>query len=310
MLTLRRWFDSSVEEPQATQTDARRIDWLRVLPFLLLHLGCLGILWVGVTPVAVALAAALYVVRMFAVTAFYHRYFSHRAFKTSRAVQFLFAVIGASAVQRGPLWWASHHRHHHVHSDDPADSHSAKQHGFLWSHMGWFLARSNFRTKTDLVQDLARFPELRWLDRYDVLIHALLAVLLYAAGAWMQDVDPELGTSGLQFIVWGFCVSTVTLYHSTFAINSFAHRYGARRYATQDESRNNAWLALITFGEGWHNNHHHFPGSARQGFHWYEVDLTYYGLRMLAALGIVRELRAVPEAMRAARMQDRKDATP
>lgn len=309
MTALRRWFDSSTDEPATVQADARGIDWLRVLPFLLLHLGCLAVPWVGVTSTAVALAIALYAVRMFAVTAFYHRYFSHRAFKTSRAAQFLFAVIGASAVQRGPLWWASHHRHHHVHSDDPDDSHSAKQHGFLWSHMGWFLARSNFRTKSHLVQDLARYPELRWLDRYDVLVPLLLAVVLYASGAWVRIAHPESGASGLQFVVWGFCVSTVALYHSTFAINSFAHRYGARRYATDDESRNSAWLALLTFGEGWHNNHHHFPGAARQGFHWYEIDLTYYGLRMLAAVGIVRDLRAVPAAMRNARMEEREESS-
>jgi stearoyl-CoA desaturase (delta-9 desaturase) len=169
--------------------------------------------------------------------------------------------------------------------------------------MGWFLARENFATRLQLVPDLARYPELRWLDRFDAAVPALLAVALYALGAWLERAAPALGTSGAQLLVWGFCVSTVALYHATFTINSLAHRFGSRRYATRDDSRNNPWLALLTFGEGWHNNHHHFPGAARQGFYWWEVDLSYYGLRLLAALGLVRDLRPVPAAVRAARRE-------
>jgi stearoyl-CoA desaturase (delta-9 desaturase) len=278
--TLHCWFDST-SAPAGS-------DWLRVLPFIAIHASCLGVLWVGASAQAVTLAAGLFALRMFAVTAFYHRYFSHRAFRTSRAMQFVFAVLGASAVQRGPLWWASHHRHHHAHADRPTDAHSALQHGFAWSHAGWFLSRKNFATRHELVADLARFPELRFLDRYDALVPALLAAGLYAAG-------------GLEYVVWGFCISTVALWHATFTINSLAHRFGRRRYATRDDSRNNLWLALLTFGEGWHNNHHHFPGAARQGFYWWEVDLSWYGLKLLAALGLVRELRTVPAAVREAR---------
>jgi stearoyl-CoA desaturase (Delta-9 desaturase) len=298
---LRRWVDSGIAETPGGAGDAYRIDWPRVLPFVLLHAACLVALWVGASAVAVGIAAALFVVRMFAVTAFYHRYFSHRAFRTSRAAQFAFALLGASAVQRGPLWWASHHRHHHAHSDRPADSHSAGVHGFLWSHVGWFLARENFAARVDRVPDLARFPELLWLDRFDVAVPALLAAVLYGLGAWLERAAPGLGTSGVQLVVWGFCISTVALHHATFTINSLAHRFGARRYATHDDSRNNLWLALLTFGEGWHNNHHHFPGAARQGFYWWEVDLSYYGLRLLAALGLIWELRCVPRAVRDAR---------
>lgn len=298
---LRRWIDSSAAEAPAYQSDTRRIDWPRVLPFVLLHAGCLGVFWAGTSPLAVGVALALFALRMFSVTAFYHRYFSHRAFRTSRAAQFVFAVLGASAVQRGPLWWASHHRHHHLHSDSASDSHSAREHGFLWSHLGWFLASENFPTRVNLVPDLARYPELRWLDRFDVAVPALLAAALFGLGAWLETSAPDLGTSGEQLLVWGFCISTVVLSHSTFTINSLAHRLGARRYATRDDSRNNPWLALLTFGEGWHNNHHHFPGSARQGFYWWEVDLSYYGLRLLAALGLIWDLRAVPAAVREAR---------
>ena len=294
--TLRRWIDSGAGEPAAFGD--RRIDWPRVVPFLGLHAGCLAAFATGASATALATAAVLFAVRMFAVTAFYHRYFSHRAFRTSRAAQFAFAVLGASAVQRGPLWWASHHRHHHAHADRPTDAHSARQHGFLWSHLGWFLSRGSFAPRAHRVADLARVPELRWLDRYDAAVPAALAAALYAGGAVLERTHPALGTSGAQMLAWGFCISTVALYHATFTINSLAHRFGSRRYATRDDSRNNLWLALLTFGEGWHNNHHHFPGAARQGFYWWEVDLAYYGLRVLAALGIIWDLRPVPAAAR------------
>ena len=296
----RRWIDNSAPEAQP-HSGERRIDWPRVVPFLALHAGCLGALATGASATALAVAAALFALRMFAVTAFYHRYFSHRAFRTSRAAQLAFAILGAMAVQRGPLWWASHHRHHHAHSDGEGDPHSARRHGLLWSHVGWFLSREAFATLDKRVGDLARFPELRWLDRYDVAVPALLGVALYGAGAWLERAHPALATSGMQLFVWGFCISPVALYHATFTINSLAHRFGSRRYATRDDSRNNWWLALLTFGEGWHNNHHHFPVSARQGFYWWEIDLSYYGLRALAALGVIWDLRQVPARAREAR---------
>ena len=295
-VALRRWVDSGAGD-DASRGDPRGIDWPRVVPFVALHLGCVAVFWTGWSPFAVGTAVALYVIRMFAITAFYHRYFSHRAFRTSRLWQFVFAVIGAAAVQRGPLWWAAHHRHHHAHSDRPDDAHSAVQDGFLWSHMGWFLARQNFPTRSHLVRDLARFPELRWLDRYDIAVPTALFLALWALGAWLEAAYPELGTGPGQLLVWGFCISTVVLFHSTFVINSLAHRWGTRRYDTGDESRNNPLLALITFGEGWHNNHHRYPSAARQGFYWWELDLSWYGLKLLAALGIVRDLRPVPRSV-------------
>ena len=278
--------------------DPRGIDWLRQVPFIAIHAGCIALFWVGASTVAVASAVALYAIRMFAVTGFYHRYFSHQAFRTGRATQFVFAVLGASAAQRGPLWWASHHRHHHVHADQVQDSHSALRHGFAWSHVGWFMARENFVARDELVRSLARYPELRFLDRWDALVPLLLVALLWTVGALAERHAPGLGTTGAQMVVWGFCVSTVALYHATFTINSLAHRCGRRRYATRDDSRNNMWLALLTFGEGWHNNHHHYPASARQGFFWWEIDLTYYGLRALAALGVIHGLKPVPATVR------------
>lgn len=291
--TLRRWFDTSATV-EIDESREDRIDWLRAAPFVALHLACIGVIWVGVSPVALIAAAALYAVRMFALTGFYHRYFSHRTFKTSRPVQFVFALIGASCVQRGPLWWAAHHRHHHRHTDTPQDPHSPRVYGFLWSHIGWFLTPRNFRTDLSRVPDLAKFPELRWLDRYDIAIPVVLAICMYGFGALLHHVAPQLGTTGGQMLIWGFFISTVVLFHATVTINSLAHRFGNRRYDTKDDSRNNVWLALLTFGEGWHNNHHFFPGSSRQGFRWWQVDLTWYGLKLMSAVGLVSGLKPVP----------------
>ena len=296
--SLLRWFDAGTGSTAVEDTSRDRIDWARILPFVGMHAACLAVFWVGVSPVAVGVAVALYVLRMFAITGFYHRYFSHRTFKTSRAAQFAFAVIGAAAVQRGPIWWAAHHRHHHAHSDRPEDVHSPSQRGFLWSHMGWFLSRGHFAPDLGRVRDLLRYPELRWLDRFDILVPFALALGLLLLGHGLAVAHPGLGTSGGQMLVWGFFVSTVACYHGTYTINSLCHVWGRRRYATGDESRNNFWLALLTLGEGWHNNHHRYPMSARQGFYWWEVDITYYGLRLLAALGLIWDLKPVPREVR------------
>jgi stearoyl-CoA desaturase (delta-9 desaturase) len=290
---LRSWFDTSaVVELDDERAD--RIDWLRATPFIAMHLACIAVIWVGFSPIALIVAAVLYAVRMFAITGFYHRYFSHRTFSTSRTVQFIFAFIGASCVQRGPLWWAAHHRNHHRNADTVLDPHSPKIYGFLWSHVGWFLTPRNFQTDLSRVPDLAKFPELRLLDRYDTLVPVLLGVAMFFLGVLLHHVAPQLGTSGGQMLVWGFVISTVVLFHCTVTINSLAHRFGSRRYDTKDSSRNNFWLALITFGEGWHNNHHYFPGSSRQGFRWWEIDITWYGLKLMSALGLVKGLKPVP----------------
>jgi stearoyl-CoA desaturase (delta-9 desaturase) len=290
-----RWFDSWAghKKKEEHPTGPKRVDWVRVLPFALLHLACFTVILVGWSWTAVAVAAGLYVVRMFSITAFYHRYFSHRSFKTSRPMQFVFAVMGNSAVQRGPLWWAAHHRHHHLHSDGEHDPHSPMRKGFLWAHIGWITDRSNFRTRLERVKDLARFPELRFLDRFDIVVPVLLFVALFTAGALLERFAPGLGTTGMQLVVWGL-ISTVVLGHATFTINSLSHLFGSRPFETADTSRNNPWLALLTLGEGWHNNHHRYQASARNGFQWWEIDLTYYGLVVLRTLGLVWELKPVP----------------
>ena len=248
------------------------------LPFLGVHLACGLVVVFPPTGGLLALAASGYVVRMWAVTAGYHRYFAHRAYKTSRAFQLVLAVLGGTALQQGPLWWASWHRRHHKYADRPGDPHSPKLNGFWHAHVGWIFDGNHGSSDRSNVKDLAAFPELRWLDR-----HSHVPVAGYALAC--------LAIAGPAGVVWGFAVSSVALAHATFLINSVAHAWGSRRYDTPDTSRNNALLALLTFGEGWHNNHHHCMTSARQGFMWWEVDLSYYALRVLAWLGIIWDLR-------------------
>jgi stearoyl-CoA desaturase (delta-9 desaturase) len=304
LATFISWFDSWVDTEESYQTEPPRVDWFRIVPFIAMHVACLGVLWVGWSWVAVITAVIFYLIRMFAITGFYHRYFSHRSFKTSRWGQFAFAVLGATAVQRGPLWWAAHHRHHHRHSDQPTDSHSPQHHGFLWSHMGWFMARTNFPTKLGLVRDLTKFPELCFLDRFDSLVPFLFGAAIYVFGALLAIFFPHLGTSGFQMLVWAFFISTMFLYHGTYTINSLAHQIGGQRYDTQDDSRNSFPLAIVTLGEGWHNNHHHYPASTRQGFYWWEIDLTYYLLVLLSWTGFIWDLKPVPPRVRDARRSD------
>ena len=293
------WFDNSfLEEKYASITNGKEIDWMRVIPFILLHLSCLLIFVVGFSWIAFIVCISLFAIRMFAITGFYHRYFSHKTFKTSRFVQLLFAMIGATAVQRGPLWWAAHHRGHHMHSDTSEDKHSPKEHGFLWSHMGWFLTKSNFVTNTKFIRELIRFPELRIIDRFDLLMPLALSIGLFIAGHYLNQYEPQLNTNGFQLFIWGFSLSTVMLYHATFLVNSVAHQWGKKRYETKDTSRNNFIIAILTFGEGWHNNHHHYPGSARQGFYWWEIDLTYYALKFLAMMGVIWDVRTVSDNIR------------
>ena len=291
-LWLRRWFDSRSEAGAARSGDS--VDWPRCLPFLAMHVAALSVFWTGWSPIALAVAAGSFLVRMFAITGFYHRYFSHRAFRTSRSFQALMAFVGGCSAQRDPMWWASHHAQHHTHSDAPGDPHSPSLSGFLGSHAGWFMTGEGFLTRSRFVRDWARFPELRFLNRFDWVPPLVFAALVYLAGWGLERWQPHLATDGPQLLAWGFFVSTVCLYHATFTINSLAHGWGRRRFATGDDSRNNWFLALLTLGEGWHNNHHHYPGAARQGFYWWEIDITYYVLLVLERLGLVWDLRPVP----------------
>ena len=280
-----------------TSAEAGDIDWYRAVPFIAVHLACFAVILTGISAVAVGVAVALYVVRMFFITAIYHRYFSHRSYRAGRIVQFAMAVLGCTAGQRGPLWWAGHHREHHLTSDTPDDPHSPLQHGFLYSHTLWFLTKGSFVTPSHRVRDWYRFPELVWLERFEWVPFVGLGALCFGLGVLLESYAPQLGTTGPQLLVVGFLWSSVALYHGTYSTNSIAHKYGRRRFDTSDDSRNNGWVAFLTLGEGWHNNHHRFPVSARHGLSRWELDPTWWGLRILCRMGLIRDLRVVPKSV-------------
>jgi stearoyl-CoA desaturase (delta-9 desaturase) len=283
-------FDSTIslaEELQEKATDRRSDQRVKksakLIPFVLMHLAAgVGIFLVEISVPAVLLCVGLYALRMFGLTAGYHRYFSHRSFKTSRVFQFVLALLGTLAVQKGPLWWAAHHRRHHKYSDQEGDVHSPVQEGFWWSHVGWIVSPKFDPTDWDAIKDFSRYRELRWLNTFHLVPPITLAVVLFLLGDW-------------QWLVWGFFVSTVVLYHGTFSVNSLSHVWGSRRFATTDQSRNNFLIALWTGGEGWHNNHHHYMSSVKQGFYWWEVDFSYYILKLMSWVRLVSDLRVPPK---------------
>jgi stearoyl-CoA desaturase (delta-9 desaturase) len=271
------------EQVNASVPERHQTQWTLSIPFLIMHLLPLGIIWTGMRLSDAVLCVALYYGRMFFITAGYHRYFAHRSYKLGRFMQFVMAFGGATAAQKGVLWWAGHHRHHHKYSDMPEDVHSPKQ-GFWWSHVGWILCMKFHHTPYDQIKDFAKYPELRWLNRYHLVPPTLLGLSVWYFGGW-----PAL--------FGGFFLSTVLLYHGTFSINSLTHMWGKRRYKTTDDSRNSLILALITMGEGWHNNHHYYQSTANQGFYWWEIDLSYYILKMMSWVGLARDLRNPSEAV-------------
>lgn len=274
--------------------DDENVTLIDSTPLLFMHAACIGLFFVGFSWFAFWACVFLYAVRVFALTAGYHRYFSHNSFKTSRVFQFILAFVAGTSAQLGPLWWAAHHRHHHQYADTDEDIHSPGKRGLFWSHIGWLLCRKYAVTELERIKDFARFPELRFLDRFHVIPPLLLGFGLFFLGNHLAVARPDLGTSGWQLAMWGFFLSTVLVYHATFCINSLTHVIGTRRFDTPDQSRNNLMLALITFGEGWHNNHHRYPVSTRQGFYWWEIDITYYLLKFLSWIRIVWDLRAPP----------------
>jgi len=277
-------------DPDHTQD---KVEWFRCVPYILVHFGALLVFFTPFAWPCLVLLFLSYAARMFAITAFYHRYFSHRTFKTSRVVQFIGAFIACASGQRGPLWWAAHHRMHHRHSDTDKDSHSPHHKNFLWSHTLWFMTDYALPTFLKEIPDWVKYKELRFINRYDWIAVLFLALGCYFLGEW-GIFEALTGMNGFSMLAWGFFLPTVLLYHATFSVNSLTHMFGKKKYATGDESRNNWFVSIITFGEGWHNNHHFFPGSARQGFSPWEIDPTYYGLKLLSIFGLVRELRPVP----------------
>ena len=276
--------------------NTRRLAQVSTVMTWVMHSTVLLVFVVAFSWKVLVLALATYLVRMWAITAGYHRYFSHRAYKTSRAFQFILGWLGASAMQNGPLWWSSWHRRHHKYSDTHDDAHSPREKGFYHSHMGWFMDGTHEDPDLSNVKDLTKYPELRWLEKYKWVPLVTLGVACFLVG----------GAPGL---VWGFFVSTIAVLQITMCINSLAHVWGTRRYETDDDSRNNAVLAFFALGEGWHNNHHHAMSAARSGERWWEIDVTWYVLRLLAAIGVVWDLRPARH-LQASAAHDGRDVEP
>lgn len=271
-------------------------NWKSEVGFLLLHLAPVLAIFSGATMFDWLLCIGLYFFRMFFITAGYHRYFSHRTFKTTRWFQFLLAFFAQTSIQKGALWWAANHRTHHKFSDTEKDPHSNKVYGFLYSHIGWILGPDYKKTRTDLIKDFAKYPELVWLNKNHLFPPLIMILFVIGFGGWINyslyDVSFLTGAWSALFI--GFALSTVILFHGTFSINSLMHKVGKPRYETGDESKNSLVLALVTMGEGWHNNHHYYQSSTRQGFFWWELDPTYYILKFFSFFGIVWNINKVP----------------
>lgn len=266
--------------PIARESGLRYYSALGAIPFIIVHLLPLLAFYTGTKWQDWVVCIALYWIRMFFVTGGYHRYFAHRTYKTSRFFQFILAFCAQTTAQKGALWWGAHHRVHHKLSDQEGDPHNSRR-GFWYSHVGWLFAKENEETDYNRIKDLAKYPELVWLNRYWLIPPTALGILVQSI--W--------GSSGLWI---GFFLSTVLCWHGTFTINSLSHFFGKQRYDAGDFSRNNWLLAIVTMGEGWHNNHHHFMNSCRQGFYWWEYDFTYYILRILSALRIVWDIKEPP----------------
>ena len=270
-----------------------KLNWIKSIPFFAIHLLPLAALWTGVRPADWIACGALWGIRMLFVTVGYHRYFSHRSFMAGRFIQFVLAFGAQSSAQKSAIWWAVGHRHHHAESDTPEDVHPPEK-GFWWSHVGWILSSKydgkgarlggelmERRMRRMLEREYADAPEIRWLHYWHLVPSVMLGAFVFAIG-------------GLSMLLIGFFLSTVILWHTTFLINSAAHRFGRRRFVTGDNSRNSFLLALICHGEGWHNNHHKFPVSPKQGLYWWEIDMSYYVLKSLQMLKLVK-LRASPD---------------
>lgn len=277
--------------------EVRRKPLLRQeIAFLIVHLLPLVAIWTGATLFDWIVCGVLYVTRMLWVTGGYHRYFAHKSYRTSRWFQFMIAFFAQTSAQKGALWWAAHHRHHHRHSDTPADPHSMKIYGFWYSHVGWIVGPDFKKTDYKVIGDYAKYPELVWLNKYYLVPPVALALFVTALGAIVNggSITLMFTHDRMSTLLIGFFLSTVILYHATFSINSIMHKFGNQRYQTGDESRNSVWLALLTLGEGWHNNHHYYEVSSRQGFFWWEIDITWYMLRGLQAVGLIQDLKGVP----------------
>src|SRR6202142_3422431 len=259
----------------------QRMNFATTLTMVLFHVGAVAALFMFNWK-AFAVAVFLYwFCTGLGISMGFHRLLTHRSYKVPRPLEYLFAICGALTLEGGPISWVATHRIHHQNSDLPGDPHSPHDGGW-WAHAGWILYgetnHNNTRVMSKYAPDLARQPFYVWLNNYHWVPMIVLGVLLYAIG-------------GLPMMLWGIAVRVVVGLHATWLVNSATHMWGRRRFATRDDSRNNWWVALMTFGEGWHNNHHAHPTSARHGLAWYELDLTWIQIRTLQLLGIARSIR-------------------
>ncbi|MEM9389806.1 MAG: acyl-CoA desaturase [Bacteroidota bacterium] len=290
--------------------DRRKPILKQEIAFAIVHLLPLAAIWTGVTLFDWIVCVFLYFFRMFWITGGYHRYFAHKSYKTSRWFQFVIAFMAQTSAQKGALWWAAHHRHHHRHSDTPSDPHSMKLYGFWYSHVGWIIGPDYKETDFKTIGDYAKYPELVWLNKHYLVPPVTLALIVTALGAWVNGGSLLLMFThhGLSTLFIGFFLSTVITYHGTFSINSIMHKFGRQRYESGDESKNSLWLALLTLGEGWHNNHHYYEVAARQGFFWWEIDITFYGLKLLSWLGLIHDLKGVPNHIKYSKNKEQAKA--
>ena len=265
-------------------TDLNRlhVKWDSVIVFALMHLLALGIFFVPFSWKAFWVFFALqWITGGLGICLCYHRLLTHRSFKLWKPLEYALAVCACLAFQNGPIKWVATHRVHHANSDREGDPHSPTK-GFWWAHMGWlfsfdetFDTYEKYRT---YAPDLANDPVYRFLNSTFVIYQVILGIVLYAWG-------------GLPFVIWGIFFRTVFMWHCTWLVNSAAHTWGYRTWAVEDKSTNNWWVALLTYGEGWHNNHHAFPRSAAHGLKWWELDLTYFTVRALTAVGLASDIQ-------------------
>jgi stearoyl-CoA desaturase (delta-9 desaturase) len=291
--------ETQAEDPKAVPSARPQV--IVVASFMaLFHIACLGVFFTGWSSAAVWTAIGMYVFRGIGITGGYHRLLAHRSFKTNRFVQFIFAFAGSLAVQGGPLWWVAHHRAHHRDTETEEDIHSPVTHGMWQAHMGWMMTNEAFNEKGANSRDLHKYPEIKFLQRHYVWLILGEILAIYAFGTWMAWAFPESGTSGAQMLVWGFFISTVFTWHVTFMVNSVCHRWGGHPYDTGDASTNNIFIGVLGFGEGWHNNHHFYPNSARHGLRWWQIDITWYLIRLLVLVGLASEPK-LPKELRDAK---------
>ncbi len=301
-----------MEDDYALQPEERgKIVFKKEIGFLLIHLAPIAAFWTHVTWFDWVLCISLYFIRMFFVTGVYHRYFSHSTYKTSRFFQFLLAFGAESSLQKGVLHWAANHRTHHKYSDTPKDPHSKKIYGFWYSHIGWIAGPDYKETKFNLIKDFAKYPELIWLNKHHLIPPLTLLLSVFFIGGYVNALNAgveitllSIMSHGLSSLLIGFFLSTVLLFHGTFSINSLMHMVGRKRYESNDESKNNLVLALITLGEGWHNNHHYYQSTARQGFYWWEIDITFYLLKFMSWIGLIWDIKPVPKHIKDSRTKE------